>query len=117
MHRIYYTYTHKKLIIYLVYKMKIEQNFSDIKEQLQSSNEFEKELLIANFIKHLLSKLIGKDNEFDQEKSFFDMGMDSILILQFKVLLEKYLRCTLSTEVIYQYNNTKQLTQYIISKI
>lgn len=93
--------------------MKIAQRFSNIKEQLQIIPEIDKKILISDLIHELLRKLIDEEKEFSSEDTFFSFGVDSMLLIQFKLLLEKHLGNSIPTDIFYKYDTTESLSSYI----
>ena len=101
-------------------KQKISESLSNIKDELGQSSVFQKKSLLADLIKDQLIKLIGSTPEIEgleMHMTFFDLGMDSLVAIQFKVLLEKKLGIILSPKTIYQHNTTKALVEYLIEQI
>lgn len=94
--------------------MQTIQKFSDIKEKMQTLDNAGKESMVIDFINHLLHKLIG-EGFFLIRKVLFSMGIDSMLLIQFKILLEKHLECKIPSEVFYTHDTIEKLSQYVVS--
>lgn len=94
--------------------MQTIQKVSDIKEEMKILDDAGKESMVIDLINHLLDKLIG-EGTFDKKGTFFSMGIDSMLLIQFKMLLEKHLECKIPTEVFYTHDTIEKLSQYVVS--
>lgn len=94
--------------------MQTIQKFSDIRKKLQVMDDEGKQSLVVEFIDHLLPKLIT-ENDFNKNDTFFSMGIDSMLLIQFKILMEKHLECKIPTEMFYIHDTIEKLSRYVVS--
>jgi acyl carrier protein len=93
--------------------MQIIQKFSNMRERMQVMGEVDKHSLVIDLIDHLLCRLIDDAQDFNKEDTFFSMGMDSMLLIQFKIFMEKHLEYKIPTEVFYTHDTINKLSLYI----
>ena len=71
---------------------------------------------IHSLVKMLLSKVLGfPESELDENKSFFDMGLDSLTAVQLSNHLKTALgeKCPVTSTVAFNYPSIQALTEFI----
>jgi acyl transferase domain-containing protein/NADPH:quinone reductase-like Zn-dependent oxidoreductase/acyl carrier protein len=58
-----------------------------------------------------------QESEIDLEAKFSDLGMDSLVSVEFKNILEKVFKVTLATSVIFDYPSLPSISDHILNKI
>lgn len=64
-----------------------------------------------------INKVLGKTGVVDENKGFFDMGMDSLMALELKNRLQNLTQQTLSNTLIFDYPTVNSLTEYLLHRI
>lgn len=72
---------------------------------------------IKDIILTSVKKVIGKEINFSAKDGFQDLGMDSMMGLQFRNILSKELPIHLPAILIYKYNNVEELHEYLVSNM
>ena len=87
--------------------------------QLKAAKASERPQLMTNYLQGVVGKLLGfPDSQMlDSQLGFFEMGMDSLLALELRNLLQTSLGCTLSATVLFEFSNIQDLTEHLITKI
>jgi myxalamid-type polyketide synthase MxaE and MxaD len=87
--------------------------------QLKAAKASDRPQLMTNYLQGVVGKLLGfPDSQMlDPQLGFFDIGMDSLLALELRNLLQTSLGCTLSTTVLFEFSNIQDLAEYLITKI
>jgi len=89
---------------------------SDFTRKLQSATPGRRRDLLIAHLRFLVANVLGFDpsREIDPEQSFFELGMDSLMSLEFKGRLERTLALQLPSTLTFNYPNIKALTDYIL---
>jgi amino acid adenylation domain-containing protein len=70
--------------------------------------------ILMNHIQEQVSNVLGmKSFQASLTKGFADMGLDSLMAIQLRNLLEKSLGVSLPTTLVFEYPNIQSLTEYI----
>jgi myxalamid-type polyketide synthase MxaE and MxaD len=74
--------------------------------------------LMTNYLQGVVAKLLGYPDPqmLDPQLGFFDMGMDSLLSLELRNLLQTSLSCAVSPTVLFEYSNIQDLAEHLIAK-
>lgn len=102
--------------IYLSDKMFADTTTSNpLRQQLQSLDHHErKKILIA----HIRAQLPNLDNyEWQLSDSFFDMGMNSLAMVELRLRLQTALNTDLPTTLLYTHPTLEELTDYLLENI
>ena len=77
--------------------------------------------LLASKLTKILAKVLQYDGEavLDKNSGFFNLGLDSLTVLEFKKKIESALdnKVKLGTEIFFNYTNIRELSQYIYAEI
>lgn len=75
--------------------------------------------LMTNYLQGVVSKLLGfPDSQMlDPQLGFFDIGMDSLLALELRNLLQTNLSFSVSATVLFEFSNIQDLAEHLITKI
>lgn len=75
--------------------------------------------MMTAYLQNVVGKLLGFPEEQlpDSQLGFFDMGMDSLLSLELRNLLQTSLGCSVSATVLFEYTNIEALAEYLITEI
>jgi myxalamid-type polyketide synthase MxaE and MxaD len=112
-------------------KMPVLEGFIDSQSVVKATqtNEFLAELkaaktsdrpqIMTNYLQGVVGKLLGfPDTQLlDPQLGFFDMGMDSLLALELRNLLQTSLNCAVSSTVLFEYSNIESLAEYITTEV
>jgi len=97
---------------------KNEEKTSSFAEQLRASSAGERKRLLQRFVQSEVSLVLGLgDRLAAPEQGFFEMGMDSLLSLEFKSRLETTLAVRLPATLIFDNPTIESLTQFLASEI
>jgi acyl carrier protein len=55
--------------------------------------------------------------DINPEAGFFEMGMDSLMVVELKDALEQQLGCTLEATLIFDHPNLKALAKYLVEEV
>ncbi|MDZ8138071.1 MAG: SDR family NAD(P)-dependent oxidoreductase [Nostoc sp. DedQUE04] len=99
----------------------IKENSKEAKllKQLKSVAVDERTTTLAQGIEQVLREVTGlaPSTVIPQKTSFLELGLNSLMVLEFKNRLEINLACTLPSSVIFDYPNILTLTNYIQEEI
>lgn len=95
-------------------------NLKNLNHGISMEKEFN-ELHVKNQIKRLLSDVLYIDNhDFDENKTFLDLGLDSILAIEMVKKLNEIFKISIKTNTLYSYPTvnklSKKLTDIIVDK-
>ena len=77
-------------------------------------SEYLEDLVVAEFRDVLL---MGGDEEFPIDQSYFSLGFTSLRIMEVKTRLEALLGCTLSTNVLFNKPTVENLLEYLADEV
>ncbi|MFD4544498.1 acyl carrier protein [Streptomyces bauhiniae] len=88
-------------------------------EQLSSlprseRSEFLENIVVAEFRDVLL---MGGDEMFPTDQSYFSLGFTSLRLMEVKARLEKVLGCTLNTNVLFNRPTIEDLIEYLTDEV
>ncbi|TMC18532.1 MAG: hypothetical protein E6J34_16950, partial [Chloroflexi bacterium] len=88
-------------------------------EQLCQALEGERLGMIERYLQDVLAKLLAFNPPDVPElhQGFFDMGMESVMVEQFRVLLEEIFLIDLADTAVFDYPNISDLSEYIVKRI
>lgn len=77
-----------------------------------------KRKLIA-YLKEQIRKILGfsESDDIDANRSFLDMGFDSLLAVSFRTKLSTSFKCYMPATLIFDYSNLKQLSDYLFDEL
>ncbi|MBV8282749.1 MAG: hypothetical protein JO347_11920, partial [Candidatus Eremiobacteraeota bacterium] len=89
---------------------------SDFTLKLQSASLARRRDLLIAHLRFLVANVLGFDpsREIDLEQGLFELGMDSIMSIEFKGRLERTLDLELPSTLTFNHPNIKALTDYIL---
>ncbi|MEA5554859.1 type I polyketide synthase [Nodularia spumigena] len=92
-----------------------EKISAKILEKLNSVYIDERTAVLTKEIEHVLRELTGlaPNSIIPQKTSFLDLGLNSLMVLEFKNSLERELGCNLPSSVIFDYPNLTELITYL----
>jgi acyl carrier protein len=92
---------------------------SDFTLKLQSASLARRRDLLIAHLRFLVANVLGFDpsREIDPEQGLFELGMDSIMSLDFKGRLERTLGLPLPPTITFNYPNIKALTDHILCDV
>ncbi|WP_414588369.1 type I polyketide synthase [Scytonema sp. PCC 10023] len=87
--------------------------------QLKAAKASARPQLMTNYLQGVVGKLLGfPDSQMlDPQLGFFQMGMDSLLALELRNLLQTSLGCALSSTVLFEYSNIESLAEYLTTDV
>jgi len=86
---------------------------SDFMKILQTAPLEQREGLLKQAIIQELKNVLGQSQVLDENKGFFEMGMDSLMALELKNRLQTLIEKVLPNTLIFDYPSINMLTQYI----
>ena len=101
-------------------KQPTKNNFTDASNFLQEIKIVEDKLnFLINYLQKEVGKILGMPpNQLpDTNKGFFDMGIDSLMVIELKTKLETNLQTTIPSTAIFEYSNINLLANYIFEAI
>ncbi|WP_414588368.1 type I polyketide synthase [Scytonema sp. PCC 10023] len=92
---------------------------SGILQQLEKTPETERQQLMIHYLQGVVGQLLGfyESQSPDSQLGFFDMGMNYLIMLEFRDLLETSFGCSISVTTLSEYYNIQELAKYLITKI
>jgi acyl transferase domain-containing protein len=91
---------------------------SNFVEQLRSASPAERRQSLQRFIQTEAAAVLGLGAQFpDPEQGFFEMGMDSLLSLEFKARLETAFAMRLAPTLIFDNPTVESLTEFFAAEI
>ncbi|MUG91819.1 SDR family NAD(P)-dependent oxidoreductase [Scytonema sp. UIC 10036] len=87
--------------------------------KLKAARASDRPQLMTNYLQGVVGQLLGfPDSQMlDPQLGFFDMGMDSLLALELRNLLQTNLGCVLSATVLFEFSNIQDFAEHLITKI
>lgn len=87
----------------------------DVLTQLASANVSERENLLVSFIQQELQAVLRMPSEPASTVGFFDLGMDSLMAVEFRNRLNRALSdaCTVSNTVVFDFPNIELLARHL----
>jgi len=97
----------------------VEAKSNEFLEQLKATKSSDRSPMMTTYLQGVVGKLLGfPESELpDPELGFFDMGMDSLLSLELRNLLQTSLGCSVSSTVLFEYTNIEALAEYLTTEI
>ncbi|MCC5615374.1 SDR family NAD(P)-dependent oxidoreductase [Nostoc sp. CHAB 5836] len=88
-------------------------------EKLKSVSIDERATTLSQGIEQVLRQVTGLSatSVIPQQTSFLELGLNSLMVLEFKNRLESNLACTLSSSVIFDYPNITSLSNYLREEV
>ena len=95
------------------------ENSAKLLQKLKSISIDERIPTLSQGIEQILREVTGlKANQvIPQQTSFLDLGLNSLMVIEFKNRLENDLGCTLSASIIFDYPNIFSLSAYLRAEI
>ena len=100
-------------------KLEISTTDSEFIQILEKTPQKERQTLLINHLQKQIAIVLGlPPSELpDPEIGFFEMGMDSLMAIEFKKKLEKTLLISLSETLAFNYPNILALSSYIVEDV
>jgi NAD(P)-dependent dehydrogenase (short-subunit alcohol dehydrogenase family) len=91
------------------------ESFADL---LRETPPNERQASLTDYVTGQLAEILGNpEGQLDAQEGFFDMGLDSLLSVEFKTRLQAGLNCNLSPTLVFNYPTIAQLVQYLLSDV
>lgn len=69
---------------------------------------------VKAFIKRIIAAKIAKgEAELDQNQNFYDMGLDSVMLIELEKTIEKKMNVSYYPTILFEYNTIRKLTDYL----
>jgi myxalamid-type polyketide synthase MxaE and MxaD len=96
-----------------------EGKTNELLAKLKVSKSSDRPEMMVNYLQSVVGKLLGfpDSDTLDPQLGFFDMGMDSLLALELRNLLQSNLDCSVSSTILFEYSNIESLAEYIITEV
>lgn len=103
----------------LIAKQDIQSNSAKLLEKLNSIPIDERAESLIQGIEQILREVTGlsANNFIPQQTSFLELGLNSLMVLEFKNRLETNLACSLSASIIFDYPTLTSLSTYIREEV
>ncbi len=97
----------------------VETKSNEFLLELQKAKASDRPQIMTNYLQGVVGKLLGfSESQLpDTQLGFFDMGMDSLLSLELRNLLQKSLGCSVSSTVLFEYTNIEALAEYLATEV
>nr|WP_127483821.1 SDR family NAD(P)-dependent oxidoreductase [Paenibacillus ehimensis] len=80
----------------------------------ENADDDDVEAAIAAFLKREIASVLNTSAErIDHQAGFYELGLDSIQLLEFVKLLERKVRASLYPTLLFEYSTVEKLTQYL----
>ena len=96
-----------------------ETQTNEFLAQLKAAKASDRPQLMTNYLQGVVGKLLGfPDSQMlDPQLGFFEMGMDSLLALELRNLLQTSLGCALSATILFEFSNIESLAEYLTTDV
>lgn len=88
---------------------------------LEETSEDKRPILLQNYLQQLVKEVAHLPNEtvIDPERRFLELGLDSIMFIEFKNTLQKLLgdKITLTNEVFFENDHIASLSHYLLEQL
>ncbi len=97
----------------------VETKSNEFLAELQKAKASDRPQIMTNYLQGVVGKLLGfpESQLPDTQLGFFDMGMDSLLSLELRNLLQNSLGCSVSSTVLFEYTNIEALAEYLATEV
>jgi len=87
--------------------------------ELKAAKRSDRTQLMTNYLQGVVAKLLGYPDPqiLDPQLGFFDLGMDSLLSLELRNLLQTRLACSVSATMLFEYTNIEALAEYLTTEV
>ena len=88
-------------------------------KRLNELPEGEKRFALDAYLEKILGDmlLIEDEEDVDFETGFFDLGLTSLQLIEIVEILQKELGCNLQSQVMFNYPNLPDLSDYLIEQV
>ena len=101
----------------VTYKSSKRQRY-DVLSHLQATPINERQAFLLNYIKSMIAQLLGFDTlSINNQKGFFEIGMDSLTALELRNILQNDLGCFLPASLAFDYPTIDALMDFIIREV
>ncbi|AFY58525.1 polyketide synthase family protein [Rivularia sp. PCC 7116] len=92
---------------------------AEILQRLQNTAVNQRKAVLIEEIKKEVAIVLGLElsRQIEPQIGFFDMGMDSLMALQLKNILQVKLGCSLSSTLTFEYPNIEVLSDYLLQDV
>jgi acyl transferase domain-containing protein len=96
-----------------------ETQTNEFLAELKAAKASDRTQIMTNYLQGVVGKLLGfpESQMLDPQLGFFDMGMDSLLALEFRNLLQTSLGCSVSSTILFEYSNIESLAEYLTTDV
>lgn len=86
---------------------------------LQATPTMERRAVLRTFVQEQLAKVLGlaEADQIDASEPLFNMGLDSLMALEFNVLLEKNIGVSLSESLVFEKPTVDDLVDHFLSEV
>jgi acyl carrier protein len=95
--------------------VRAESHKASARQQLDSASD--KRQFLEAHVKAQLMETLGSKEPLDLREGFFDLGMDSLMAMEFQERLQSTLECTLPTTLTFKYPRVEALVDYLAQVI
>lgn len=88
-------------------------------QQLISLGVNERRIMLSNYLQSEVSKVLGLPASQlpDTQIGFFDMGMDSLMMVELRSQVERSLDKTIAATALFEHPNIQSLAEYLATEI
>jgi acyl transferase domain-containing protein/acyl carrier protein len=86
---------------------------SILRTELEQATPRERYQRLISYIQEEVAKVLGLSQPPAPQQGFFDMGMDSLMVVEFRNRLHSLLDLTLPSTLLFQYSTIEELTEYL----
>lgn len=103
------------LLTNLISQSQVEQ--TTILAQLENTLADEKVEILNDYLKTVVASTLGTDELAEVQQGFFDMGMDSLIAIELSNTIQKDLKITFPSTIIFEYPSIESLNDYLLNEI
>ncbi len=95
------------------------QEISPLMQQLTSLGINERQIMLSNYLQSEVGKVLGLPSSRlpDTQVGFFDMGMDSLMMVELRSQVERNLNLKIASTALFEHPNINSLAQYIAAEV
>jgi len=95
------------------------QTRSEFREQLAAAPPHERRRLLINFIQTEIGQMLWREDgqPLDPNQGFFDMGMDSLMVIDLMKRLEKELGLSLPSTMAFEHPSADELARHLLEQV
>ncbi|NET16700.1 MAG: SDR family NAD(P)-dependent oxidoreductase, partial [Okeania sp. SIO1H6] len=98
---------------------RVSEQTSEIMKKLNEAQKNKRQQVLSYYLQIEIGKLLGFSHSLlpELDLGLFDMGMNSLSLVELRNLLNYSLNCSISTATLFDISNIQELSKYLIKKL